>query len=342
MAAVELIKRAVMVAVGLVWASVITITIIFQTLRGKRPSLTVKQRSEPAVLSQSSTRYGTHGYLDVDNGVKLHYVTKGSGPLMLLLHGFPEFWYSWRFQIDEFSKTHKVVAIDMRGYNLSSKPSGIASYRLEILAADVARVVERFGEKSCILVAHDWGGVVAWQVAHLYPEIVSKLVIMNAPHPAAFEKNVSFKQFLASWYIFLFQLPFFPEFISSMNDMQQMTAALTGKKMGVKNRNNLTKEDLECFKYAGSQPGATTAAINYYRNLWRNVPTPATKLVKCPTLLIWGEDDGALVKSLNNGIEAFVPKIRVHYVPNCSHWVNQDNPEEVNKAMREFLSTASS
>ena len=150
------------------------------------------------------------------NGINLHYVTQGEGPLMLMLHGFPEFWYSWRKQIPEFAKDHKVVAIDLRGYNDSDKPDDKEAYVMAEFIADVKGVIEGLGYSQCILVGHDWGGAIAWSFAYAYPNLVQKLIILNLPHPAKFAEGLRTpQQLLRSFYIFLFQLPIVPELSDS-------------------------------------------------------------------------------------------------------------------------------
>ena len=152
--------------------------------------------------------------VDVGEGVSIHVARAGADPakpFMLFVHGFPEFWGSWRHQIKEFRDTYDVAAMDMRGFGQSSKPAGINSYGMDKVTADMAAVIRKLGcERRAVLVAHDWGGSVCWAVAHAYPELVGRLVIACAPHPRAFAKNFDFNQFLRSWYMFLFQMPFLP------------------------------------------------------------------------------------------------------------------------------------
>ncbi|MDJ0789755.1 MAG: alpha/beta fold hydrolase, partial [Myxococcota bacterium] len=148
----------------------------------------------------------------ITNGINLHYVTQGEGSLMLMLHGFPEFWYSWRHQIPEFARDYKVVALDLRGYNESDKPKEPEAYKMEELLKDVEGVIRGLGYESCILVGHDWGGAIAWSFAYAYPDLVDKLIVMNLPHPAKFMEGLKTpQQLVKSWYIFLFQLPWLPE-----------------------------------------------------------------------------------------------------------------------------------
>ncbi|MBD3882746.1 alpha/beta hydrolase [Phormidium tenue FACHB-886] len=276
-----------------------------------------------------------HGYV-VTNGVKLHYVTQGEGDLMLMLHGFPEFWYSWRRQIPEFAKTHKVVALDLRGYNESEKPNGIQAYRMETLVQDVAGVIQSLGYERCILVGHDWGGAIAWNFAYTYPEQCDRLIVLNLPHPAKFTAGLLMpQQLLKSSYMFFFQLPVLPELLLQANDYQLITNALVG--MAV-DKSIFSAADLEAYKDAAAKRGALTAMLNYYRSaLQSGFLGRQWGVLKVPTLLIWGESDVALSKELSYGTEEYVQDLTVRYIPNCSHWVQQEKPQLVNQYIHEFL-----
>lgn len=273
----------------------------------------------------------------VSNGIRLHYVTQGEGPLMLMLHGFPEFWYSWRHQIPEFSQDYKVVALDLRGYNESEKPDGLAAYRLTELVQDIRGVITGLGYDRCILVGHDWGGAIAWNFAYDYPDLVERLIVLNLPHPAKFAAGLrSPQQLLRSSYIFFFQLPLLPELVLQAFDYQLIAEALSN--MAV-NKTAFTSADLRAYQDAAAKPGALTAMINYYR---ANIMQPELTsrdwgVLQVPTLLIWGEDDQALGKELTYGTETYVRDLTVRYIPNCSHWVQQERPQLVNQYMREFL-----
>jgi pimeloyl-ACP methyl ester carboxylesterase len=272
------------------------------------------------------------------NGIKLHYVTQGSGPLMLMLHGFPEFWYSWRHQIPEFASDYKVVAVDLRGYNDSEKPPEKSAYVMAEFVKDVKGIIQGLGYESCILVGHDWGGAIAWNFAYDYPQMVDKLIVMNLPHPAKFAEGLRTpQQLLKSWYIFFFQLPVLPEFLIQLGDYQVLELALKG--MAV-DRSIFTPADIEAYKDAAAKRGALTATINYYRNLVRGFLDRATwRVLEVPTLMIWGENDLALGKELTYGTENYVRNFQIHYIPNCSHWVQQEKPQLVNSYMREFLAS---
>jgi epoxide hydrolase 4 len=276
-----------------------------------------------------------HDYI-TSNGIRLHYVTQGEGPLMLMLHGFPEFWYSWRHQIPEFAKDYKVVALDLRGYNDSDKPKDTSAYRMSELIKDVEGVIRGLGYDRCVLVGHDWGGAIAWQFAYAHPEMVDRLIILNLPHPAKFSEGLRTpQQLLRSSYIFFFQLPVLPELVLQAGDYQMVANALRGMAI---DKTTFSPEDLERYKDAAAKRGALTAMLNYYRNiLQQGMVAKEWGKLSVPTLLIWGENDAALGIELTYGTEAYVEDLTVRYIPNCSHWVQQEKPDLVNQYMREFL-----
>ena len=282
-----------------------------------------------------------HGLIKT-NGVNLHYVSQGEGKLMLMLHGFPEFWYSWRHQIAEFARDYHVVAIDMRGYNDSDKPDRLSAYKMPELTADVKGVIEGLGYEDCILVAHDWGGAIAWNFAYKHPNLVEKLIVMNLPHPAKFMDGLkTWQQLQKSWYIFFFQIPFLPELMFQANDYQAISSAFTDMAI---DKSAFTPEDLAAYKEAVAKPGALTAMINYYRANF-NIPpdrnmTQSYGVLDIPTLMIWGEEDTALGKELTYGTDEYVKDLKLKYIPNCSHWVQQEQPQLVNQYMREFLQSS--
>ncbi|MGK7872432.1 MAG: alpha/beta fold hydrolase [Xenococcaceae cyanobacterium] len=272
------------------------------------------------------------------NGVNLHYVTQGEGPLMLMLHGFPEFWYSWRHQIPEFAKDYKVVALDLRGYNDSDKPKDLAAYVMRELIKDVEGAIEELGYESCVLVGHDWGGAIAWNFAYEHPDMVDKLIVMNMPHLAKFVEGLRTpQQLLRSWYIFFFQLPLLPEWLLQWNDYQAIASGFI--EMAI-DKTAFREADLEVYKNAAAKRGALTAMLNYYRNVFQelfNNNQQKWGILEIPTLMIWGENDLALGKELTNGTEAYVKDLQIKYIPNCSHWVQQEQPQLVNQYMGEFL-----
>ena len=274
----------------------------------------------------------------IANGINLHYVTQGEGPLMLMLHGFPEFWYSWRHQIPEFARDYKVVALDLRGYNESDKPKQPEAYRMEELLKDVEGVIRGLGYESCILVGHDWGGAIAWSFAYAYPDLVDRLIVMNLPHPAKFMEGLKTpQQLLKSWYIFLFQFPWLPELLLQWNDYQAIESLFARSTI---DQTAFSPTDLEAYKDAAAKRGALTAMLNYYRNVFPSLfkeKQQEWSVLNIPTLMIWGEEDIALGKELTYGTEKLVNSLQIKYIPNCSHWVQQEQPQLVNQYMREFL-----
>lgn len=273
------------------------------------------------------------------NGLELHTVVAGpeNGPLAVLLHGFPECWYSWRHQVAPLVKAgYRVVVPDQRGYNLSEKPTNIKSYRIDLLTADVRELIRALGRERALIISHDWGGVVAWRLAMDYPDLVEKLIVMNAPHPAAFarELSTSWLQRLKSWYTLFFQLPWLPETLLTLSTTStarlffRRTTARTGA---------FSDADLEVMTTALAQPGAMRTMIHWYRAAVRYPPSRRTQVIEIPTLLIWAEDDVALAKSLTYGLERWVPNLSIHYIPHCGHWVQNEAPDEVNARMLDFF-----
>jgi pimeloyl-ACP methyl ester carboxylesterase len=274
----------------------------------------------------------------VVNGVRLHYVEQGQGPLVVLLHGFPEFWYSWRHQIPTLAEAgFRVIAPDQRGYNTSEKPRGVRSYRVEHLVDDVAALIQHAGESRATVVGHDWGGAVAWAVPMLRPEVVDKLIVLNAPHPQAYNRELRrFRQLLRSWYVFFFQLPWLPEAGIRFRHYRLIERTMTREP---KRPGAFSEDDIAAYKQALAQPGALSAGINYYRAAVRRNPFASSMLrqIDTPTLLIWGEEDPYLGIRLTEGLQQWVPKIRVERIPNASHWVQIDAAERVNELMIDFL-----
>jgi epoxide hydrolase 4 len=278
----------------------------------------------------------SHGYLSV-NDVTLHYVTQGDGELILMLHGFPEFWYSWRHQIAEFSEDYKAVAIDLRGYNESSKPKERDAYRLSVIVQDIKEAIKALSYERCILIGHDWGGAIAWAFAYAYPELVDRLIVLNLPHPAKFSEGLrTLPQLLRSWYILLFQLPLFPEWLLSQNDYGLLTGILTQTAV---NPDAFPPEAIEAYRTAAAKPGAVAAMLNYYRNLWgSNFLQESWDMLYVSTLMIWGENDVALGKELTFGTQDYVKNLEIRCISNCGHWVQQEQPQLVNRYIREWLS----
>jgi pimeloyl-ACP methyl ester carboxylesterase len=279
-----------------------------------------------------------HRYADLGD-VRLHYVEAGEGPLVMLLHGFPQFWYMWRFQIPTLAEAgFRVVAPDMRGYNLSEKPRGVRNYRVELLARDVERLILACGEESAAVVGHDWGAAVAWVTAMVYPERVERLGILNVPHPERFARGLLRPaQLLRSSYMFFFQVPRLPEKFIAARDFASLRYTLRSETM---QPGTFTDEDIERYAEALARPGALTAALNYYRALFRRSPLRARALfrrIEAPVMVIWGERDRFLGKELADPGPSWVPNLRVERLPDASHFVAEDRPDEVNSLLIEFL-----
>ena len=288
------------------------------------------------------------------NGVELHYVEAGQGPLILFLHGFPEFWYAWKDSLAEFGKDHHAVAVDMRGYNLSSKPERVEDYRMPHLVGDVAALIGHLEAEKAVLVGHDWGGAVAWAFALAHPEMLERLVIINAPHPAVFAREIAGnpEQQQASGYMNLFRSPEAEAVLSKDNYawLRQIFASQA-----------FSDEDRQAYLAAWSQPGALTGGLNYYRaNIRQQIPAgqsgsqtappgeadelpafipPATELplVEVATLVVWGEQDRALLTGNLDGLEKHVREIEIRRIPDGSHWVVHEQPQQVHRLIREFL-----
>jgi pimeloyl-ACP methyl ester carboxylesterase len=283
------------------------------------------------------------------NGIRLHYVTSGKGKLILFAHGFPEFWHMWKHQLVEFGKDHQAVALDMRGYNLSSKPEGVENYQIDTLVEDFRALAEHLGNEKFTLVAHDWGGIVAWQFANRHPECLDKLIIINAPHPGVFARLLvgNPDQQAASQYMLLFRSPIAEQILSADDYAVLLGAIQTATATS-------SEEDRQRYIEAWSQPGALTGGLNYYRALPFE-PPPAGEAtsesaaeflaaaprelleVKVPTLVIWGEEDTALTVHNLDGLDEYVPDLTIKRVPDASHWIVREQPEVINRLIGDFI-----
>ena len=286
-------------------------------------------------------------YAELANGIKLHYASAGRGKLLLFVHGFPEFWYEWRKQLDHFGGDYHAVAPDLRGYNLSSKPAEVEQYQVRHLVEDLRLLIERLGHKSCILVGHDWGGAVAWAFAIQHPALVEKLVIINAPHPGVFQRELRENpaQQKASQYMLMFRGPKAEETLSA-NNYEALVKAVLGRGL---EQGYVTEQDRKAYVEAWSQPGALTGGLNYYRAARVGPPTSGDSAppsfapdlksltVRVPTLVIWGEKDTALLLGNLEGLDAFVPNLKIQRIPDATHWVIHEKPDLINHYIREFL-----
>jgi len=295
----------------------------------------------------------SHEYADV-NGVRVHYVRAGRGPLIVFLHGFPEFWYEWKNQLAEFGRDHTAVAPDMRGYNLSSKPADLAAYRMPQLVEDVRALAATLGRTPdqdapasaarFTLVAHDWGGAVAWEFALAHPDMLERLVIINAPYPAIFARELRDNpaQQQASQYMLFFRSPE-AEAILTADGHKRLRRAL-----GEVWERQFSDEDRRAYLEAWSRPGALTGGLNWYRAARVGPPTddepsrglsssPASSGLDVPTLVIWGERDTALTTGNLVGLDQHVKRLTVRRVADGSHWVVHEQPTQVNTWIREFM-----
>jgi pimeloyl-ACP methyl ester carboxylesterase len=304
-----------------------------RTERGRRGMSALAQLAGVPQLGDS--------YAEV-NGVRLHYVEAGEGPVVVLLHGFPEFWYSWRHQIPALADAgYHVVAPDMRGYNLSAKPAGWRAYDAEHLAGDIAALIRHFGVEKAPVVGHDWGAAVAYLTAMDHPDVVERLAILNVPHPARMLDGFrTVRQLRKSWYMFFFQIPFLPERLLARDGFSFAKRSLRADSPG-----SFSDADIECYVETWSQRGALTGMINYYRAALRQSPRKALERmnpINCPVLVIWGERDRHLGRELARPDPKWVPNVRVERLPEATHWVQHDAPERVNELLTEFLGAAAS
>ena len=273
------------------------------------------------------------------NGIKLHVVQAGpkSGIPVVLLHGFPEFWYGWRNQIPALVEAGcRVILPDQRGYNLSDKPKGVKAYSVFTLVDDIIGLIDALGYEKVNLVGHDWGAAVSWALAIKYPERLHRLSIMNVPHPAVMRRFLTrdLEQIRRSWYVFFFQLPWLPEAGMQQDNWRGAVGALRGSGK----IHTFTNEDIEKYKEAWSQPNAMTSMINWYRALIRYQPAmPKDLRIKVPTLMMWGMKDFALSHRMARPSMDFVDEGNLILFPEATHWVQHDAAEEVNHYLVDFL-----
>lgn len=255
-------------------------------------------------------------------------------PLVVLLHGFPEHWWSWRHQLAALSKAgFWAVAPDLRGYNESDKPNGTSAYEVEKLAGDVAGLIRALGRKDAIVVGHDWGAMVAWVFAMEHPEMLQRLAILNVPHPLQMTRGLRRpRQLKKSWYIFFFQLPLLPERLLRANDFAAVRRMLRA--------DGFTADEIERYVEALRVPGALTSSIAYYRASMRRVlagRVPKIRRIDHPVLVIWGDRDLALGKEMAEPPPRFVPNAKVVHLPEATHWVQNSAPEKVNELLLQFI-----
>ena len=274
------------------------------------------------------------------NGIDFKVAAIGSGDrLALCLHGFPESSFSWRYQLPLLARMgYRAWAPDLRGYGGSTRPLGVGAYALQHLEEDVAALIEASGAKQVVLVGHDWGALIAWYYAMFGRVPIARLIIMNVPHPALAQKGLRTRRQLAkSWYIFFFQIPWLPEYGLARNACEAIGRVF--RDMAV-DKSRFPDEVLRVYRDAAGVPGALTAMLNYYRALFRGLRRNRRRgiaRIDIPTLMIWGEVDAALGKELTYGTDRYVSNLTLRYLPNVSHWVQQEAPETVNAMIEAWL-----
>jgi pimeloyl-ACP methyl ester carboxylesterase len=281
----------------------------------------------------------SHRRIDVGE-VSLHVALagEGPGPLVVLLHGFPEFWWSWRHQIAPLVAAGFRVAVpDLRGYNLSDKPEAVSEYGLPHLTADVDGLIRALGEENAHVVGHDWGGVVAWEFAMRYPQRLKRLAILNVPHPAVMVRALlrSPAQIRRSWYVFMFQLPLLPELFIQRDDYAALRKSLSAGRLVRPGR-----EEIDPYVEAARRARALHGGMNYYRAMMRGLRKrigARAPRVDAEVLVLWGERDLFLRRELATPPKKLVPNARVEFLPEASHWVQVDSPGRVNALLVPFL-----
>lgn len=271
------------------------------------------------------------------NETQLHAVAAGDkeAPLIVFLHGAPEFWYCWRHYIGPFVDAgYRVLVPDQRGYNLSDKPDGIRPYRISELSGDIVDLIASTGREFAHVIGHDWGAAVAWDLALRHPDTVDRIGIINVPHPTVFEETLTgnLRQLRKSWYMFFFQLPRVPEWYASRNDFQWLVDVLKTAKEGT-----FTAEEIDRYRAAWSQEGAVTGMINWYRALFRHGEEPPQERVAAPTFVIWGKGDAYLTPEMAPKSIEYCENGRLEQFPHATHWVHHEYPEQVINLLLDHL-----
>ncbi|WP_054635202.1 alpha/beta fold hydrolase [Thalassobacillus sp. C254] len=271
------------------------------------------------------------------NGITLHVALAGpaDGPLVILLHGFPEFWYGWRNQIEPLAKQgYRVVVPDQRGYNLSDKPPEVEDYSIDLLRDDIIGLINYFGKTKAVIIGHDWGGAVGWYLAATKPEYVEKFIPINIPHPSVMPAVMAChpSQLAKSSYMLFFQLPSWPEKLLQANDYKTLEKTMySSSKPGT-----FSSGDMDYYKDAWSPPGAISSMLNWYRAIFSKGMTITSPDVTVPTRMIWGIEDHFLTvksakKSMNYCLDG-----ELILVGDSTHWILHEQPELINKLITEF------
>ncbi|SIR83381.1 alpha/beta fold hydrolase [Natronorubrum thiooxidans] len=276
------------------------------------------------------------------NGVRIHVVEAGddADPLVVLLHGFPEFWYGWRHQIEPLVDAgYRVLVPDQRGYNLSDKPAGVRAYRIRECSRDIVALVASEGRDQAHIVGHDWGGMVAWELALRYPSVVDRLGIVNAPHPGVYRHHLRSNpdQLRRSWYVFVFQLPWIPELACRRDDFSLLERALRETAAP----ETFAESERKHYRAAWDRDGALTGMIHWYRAAARYPQPLPSEQVDAPTMIVWGENDTALTTELAVDSDQHCPISRLELLPATSHWVQHERPTQLSELLCDWLSLAS-
>ena len=280
-----------------------------------------------------------HLTLNTSDGVRLHVAQAGpaDGPLVVLLHGFPEFWYSWRAQIAPLAAAgYRVWVPDQRGYNRSDKPPRVRDYTIETLAADVLGLLDAAGAAQATIIGHDWGAAVTWWLAAYHPDRVARAAVLNVPHPAVMARTIrrSWRQLRKSWYIFFFQLPWLPEKLLARRDWALARRSL----LRTSRRGTFSAADMACYAAAWGQPGAMRGMINWYRAVRYTAGKAAEpRRVTVPLHIIWGKKDAFLTADMASESLKLCDQGQLTFLPAATHWVQHEEPEKVNELLLEFL-----
>ena len=294
---------------------------------------------EPASVHGEPTAPALEAIAIAANGLTFHALAAGpvDGPLLLLLHGFPETSHCWNPHIALLAAAgFRVVAPDQRGIGLSSKPEGIAAYRIDHLAADIVAIIRALGGERAQVVGHDWGGAVAWYLAEHHADVVERVAIIDAPHGGVFARYLRShpSQLARSWYMAFFQLPGLPEALLRADDFRRLANAL----VSTSRPGAFTPQDLATYRAAWGQPGALTGMLNWYRALRLNAQVPrGSGRVAIPVRLLWGDRDQALEAALADASIARCDAGEVFHFPDATHWLPREEPERVTALLLGFL-----
>ncbi len=283
-----------------------------------------------------------HDFIPV-NGIRLHVAQAGpqNGPPVILLHGFPEFWYGWRHQIDPLAQAgFRVIVPDQRGYNLSDKPPEVSDYTLDRLAQDITGLMDALGYERVFLAGHDWGAAVTWHIASTAPQRLEKFAILNVPHPAVMTRTLrrSPRQLLKSWYIFFFQWRRLSEWLLSRQDYSGLLAMLQASARA----GTFSPIDLQAYRQAYQQPGALPAMLNWYRAAFRAGVRPGSgpappSAIQVPALILWGARDAALSREMARPSADLCAHSQLVFYENATHWVQHDEAEDVTRRLTAFF-----